>query len=305
MDISVLVVNYNTADWVGRCVESVLRQQDADFELIVVDNHSADESLSVLRAFGDRIRLIEHPENIGFGRANNLAAREATGRHLFLLNPDAELTDPHALARITDAMDAHSDWGLAGTRVIQGREGRTASLHKTYPGEKTLGGRFRDLPGDIAWLIGASMVIPKAVFEEIGGFDEDFFLYGEDADICLRVRQRGYAIGCLEDVPVFHADGASEVAADPYDYTVRRRKARLLFYRKHYAPDEVVRVVRDDLERVRRRLWWDRLRRAASLGLLNADNLAKWSAIRDVCERFLEDEAEAGEPRDAGANEPR
>lgn len=251
MDISILIVNYNTAELVERCVESVLKQKNVNFEIIVVDNASADNSVLTLQKFGDKINLIANQENLGFGKANNRAFADSCGRYAFLLNPDAELLGTHDLAHIVKFMDTHKEYGLVGTRIIDLNSKLETPPKYSYPGEKYTNYPFKDLPGKIAFIIGASMVFRREVFNKIHGFDENFFLYAEDADICLRTRKAGFKIGYLDGVSIQHVDAASERKISSYNLTIKKARADQLFFKKHYNPGQVAIINRHILKQAR------------------------------------------------------
>jgi len=244
MDVSVIVVNYNTAELTKKCIESVLYQEGIESEIIVVDNASVDNSVEVLRQFNDKIKLIANKENVGFGRANNQAFKLASGQYIFLLNPDARLQNPEDLTSIFDFMKKHPEFGLVSTAVVS-PDGKKATLPKTfYPGEQHMCSPYRHLPGKIAWVLGASMVFSYDMYEKLGGFDEDYFLYGEDVDISLRVRKLGFQIGYLSEVEIVHEAGASERTSGWYDVATRKQRALILFYQKHYLPFEIKKILR-------------------------------------------------------------
>ncbi len=295
MDVSVIVVSYNSAPHLRACVESVLRQEGVALELVVVDNHSRDDSLEVLRAFGDRVRVIANPRNAGFGAGNNLGFRSASGRFAYLLNPDARFTSPSALRTAVAWMDAHADVGVAGTRIRKPSE--DVKPKRTYPGERAARACLPPLPGEIAWVVGASMIARRDVYEKVGGFDEDFFLYGEETDLCLRVRRAGHAIGFVEDVEVEHVGGAGEAASTPYDVWILRQKGENLFFAKHYPRDAVVRLVRGKLLFSRRRLALLGIKRfVPGLSAADVGKREKYRAIRDESAAFLARRDPAGRP---------
>ncbi len=240
MDVSVIIVNYNTGDLVTACIDSVLKQRDIEFEIIVVENASQDNSMDLLRHYQNHITLIANEKNIGFGAANNQAFTESQGQYIFLLNPDAQLDSDLALRGLVDYLEQHPKYGLIGTKILNA-DGTPGPyfIPKHYPGEQHIKQKLPDLPGDIAYLICASCMIPRNLYAEIDGFDPDYFVYGEDTDICLRIRERGYAIGYLEDISVRHIGNASEVNAHQYDRVCRRQRSLHTFYRKHYALADV------------------------------------------------------------------
>lgn len=256
MDVSVIIVNYNTAAIIRECVNSVLNQVGLSFEIIVVDNASCDDSAAVLSSVQMQcdVDVVLNAENVGFGRANNQAFQRSWGRYIFLLNPDAVLLAPDDLQRLVAFMAAHPRCGLAGTRILKDEVGHESAPARYYPGEKFLHRQLEGLPGDIAWVLGASMIIRREVYVSVQGFDKDYFLYAEEADLCLRIRSRGFAIAQCNEVAVRHIGGISESTA-PIEHVQRKKQAGLyLFYKKHYPTKEVVRLVKRDRARALFRL---------------------------------------------------
>jgi N-acetylglucosaminyl-diphospho-decaprenol L-rhamnosyltransferase len=287
MDISVLIVAYNSAGQIARCLESLAQQTGINFEVIVVDNASKDDTLAQCRKFG-HIRMIPSPENLGFGRGNNLGFAASTGRYIYLLNPDARLVGTGALVELCRGMDAHSRWGLAASRV-RSEDGTHEEQPATgYPGQRHVPHQFAKLPGGIAWILGASMIVRRELYEQLGGFDPAFFLYSEETDFCLRVRKAGYEIGQILEVTVEHIGGASEDRGDPYDVSARKLRGLIIFRQKHYSPADCRRLAERDLRRARIRArwngflaWWQPARSPAWQKSRN------YSAIRDVSLEYL------------------
>ena len=206
MDISVVIVTYNSAGQIENCLASLVSQTGVAYEVIVVDNASQDESLARTRQFS-QVRVMASPENLGFGRGCNLGFAASTGRYVYLLNPDTRLTDGRALAEVCRAMDAHARWGMAATRVRSADGHHEAEPATEYPGQRHVRHDFARLPGRIAWILGASMIVRRELYVQLGGFDPDFFLYSEETDFCLRVRQAGHEIGQIPEVTVEHVGG--------------------------------------------------------------------------------------------------
>jgi N-acetylglucosaminyl-diphospho-decaprenol L-rhamnosyltransferase len=257
VDISVIIVTFNSAGCIAACVESVLAQADVSFEIIVVDNASVDDTLARLKNFP--CRVIPGGENLGFGRGNNLGFASSSGRYIYLLNPDARLVAKNSLAKLCRHMDANGRWGMAGT-LIRSAAGQAESAPATeYPGARHVHRDFSKLPGKIAWIMGASMIIRRELYGKLGGFDPGFFLYSEETDFCLRLREMGYEIGHVGDVAVSHIGGASEDRRDPYDVSARKLKGLLRFRQKHYPPEDCVFLARRDLRRARWRMFWNGL----------------------------------------------
>jgi GT2 family glycosyltransferase len=245
--VSAIIVNYKSGAYAVECIRSLLDQKYDSLEIIVVDNASGDGSVDLLRsAFGNVIKLIESPDNLGFGQANNLAASHAKGDYLLLVNPDARLLDNAFISALVSFLEQQPAIGIAGPEIHEPSKQKYVLPKKKYPSEGRLKNRdaLKWLPGPYAWILGACMCLKRSLYEQIGGFDPDFFLYGEDTDICLRVRKAGYQIGYCEAAKLTHVGGASEAAAIPLDKFLRKKRGFFLFCRKHYAAADVKRIAR-------------------------------------------------------------
>jgi GT2 family glycosyltransferase len=246
MDVTVIIVTYNSAETIGECLNSVQAQTGVQNEIIVVDNASTDGTTEVVRNRGGAIRLFANQDNIGFGRANNQGFAASSGRYLYLLNPDAKLTHSNALVTLKTMLEHHLDWGMAGTRVISADRRKVGKPANSYPGQTHVHRDFSKLPGQIAWVVGASMFFRRQVFDSLGGFDPDFFLYNEETDLCLRLREKGYVIGYVDTVEVTHIGGVSERTNDPHQTALRRLAGLHLFWQKHYSKDDMIHLARLD-----------------------------------------------------------
>jgi GT2 family glycosyltransferase len=233
IDLSVIVINYNTADFLGRCLKSVIQQHDVDAEVIVVDNCSKDGSADFVRKQFPQVRLIANDQNLGFSRANNQALKTCIGTYVYFLNPDTEIR-ANAFKQMIDFMDAHPDVGLAGTRIVNPDGTLQSSVEIRYPGHRHARRELKGLRGDIAWVMGASMIARMDIIRNIKGFDERFYLYGEDLDLCLRIRKAGWKISYIPESVVVHWGGQSERDNLPIKVWEKKIRAESLFYRKHY-----------------------------------------------------------------------
>jgi len=241
-DLSVIIVSYNTLDYLEVCLESIQRQIGAVHETFVVDNASVDGSVEMVRERFPWAFLIANPHNAGFARANNQALSRCRGRYLLYLNPDTELRDG-SFARMTAYMDANKQVGLAGCRLVNPDGSPQSSTEMRYPGQKYAAGEMEGLGGDIAWVMGAAMVAEAGLVQTLQGFDEGFFIYGEDADLCLRVRKAGLQIGYIHDAVVVHWGGRSERNNEPVDVWSRKFSVEMNFFRKHYS-ERAVRAIK-------------------------------------------------------------
>jgi N-acetylglucosaminyl-diphospho-decaprenol L-rhamnosyltransferase len=242
MDLSVIIVSYNTVRLITDCLASLQKADDGlEKEIFVVDNFSTDGSVEAIRANFPSVTLIANQENHGFGAAGNQALPHCGGRYLVFLNPDTTVTDDTLKAAVS-YMEANPHVGLAGARILNPDGSLQPSVSYKYPGEKLAGKELSGLTGKIACVMGAFMIARKSLIKELQGFDEDFFLYGEDQDLCWRIRQRGYSIGYIEDAEVLHWGGQSEVHTMPCALFAKKLKAEYLFYQKHYSPETISRI---------------------------------------------------------------
>lgn len=284
MDISVIIVSYNTADLTVACLESVFASRRVSYEVFVVDNASKDESVEVIRNKFPAVRLVANETNRGFGAANNQALRECTGRHVVFLNPDTTV-EPESFYTMAAFMDAHPKVGLAGPKVLNPDGTRQDSVSARYPGHRYGAADLGSLPGNIACVLGACQIAGASLLRELGGFDEDFFLYGEDQDICLRVRKRGFEIGFIGDAVIMHHGGQSEMETLPAEVVRKKFRAELLFYRKHYRPETILKICQMQRRRALWRIFFIRLQMPMMSDKTDAlRKLAKYQVIHEEIE---------------------
>ena len=250
--VSVIIVSYKVRYYIEQCLNSVLRSVP-DAEIFVVDNDSADGSVEFLRKRFPQVEVIDNGCNAGFGKANNIALAKATGRYVLFLNPDtvvAERTIPGCI----EYMDAHPDTGAVGVRMQYGdghfalesrRSLPTPSVafwHMTGIGRLFSHSRVfakyhlsyldRDRECGIDVVSGAYMFIRKEALDKTGGFDEAFFMYGEDIDLSYRILQQGYK-NCYLPLPIVHYKGESTNKTS-YRYAKVFYDAMNIFFDKHF-----------------------------------------------------------------------
>jgi len=286
--VSVIIVTYNSASCIRECLTSVLSQTNITTEIIVVDNASQDDTITAVRSFGDDVHLIANQDNLGFGRGCNQGFAVSCGEFIYFLNPDARLVQPDGLAQLCRALQSHSNWGLAATRVVSATGKDEFHPATNYPGQSRAKTDFSGLPGKIAWVIGASMLIRREVFGSLNGFDPDFFLYSEETDLCLRIRNLGHEIGFVAEVSVWHIGAVSEQGRDPYDTWTRKMNGIHLFWKKHYPLEDAAGLVRRDLRRARVQVLLNALLAAFQSPRAQAwQKLRRNLAIRDASASFL------------------
>ena len=284
MDLSIITINYNAGPHLNECVCSLLKQAFESCEIIVIDNASSDHSLEAIQPRHEcgQLNLVRNDKNTGFSKANNQAFTLSQGRYIYFINPDAKFITSDGLVQLIQYMDTHPEVGILGTGIIEA--GSLVKPKLQYPGEQYLKNRLPPLVGDIAWVIGASMIVRRELFEQLHGFDENFFLYGEETDLCLRARQLGYHIAHLETIQVEHIGSVSESNTLPFDYYKKKQQALYLFYQKHYHSEDVKRLQHRDQFKAWWRLKTLTLKKKLKINSTNDfDKLQRYRAISDVC----------------------
>jgi GT2 family glycosyltransferase len=251
MILSVIVVNWNTGDLLRCCLESIYADlTDIPAEVFVIDSGSTDLSLVSAQEHFPQANYIRSPVNIGFGPANNLALRQAKGDFLLLLNPDT-LVHPGAIGRLLSFIEHNPHVGAAAARLLNG----DGSLQYSCSPEPTLGREFLRMfhlgvrpdgyypmeawdqndPRQVDVILGACMLVRRTTLDQAGLFDERFFMYSEEVDLCRRIRQAGWKIYWVPQAVITHYGGQStrQIAAEMF---VQLYRAKIEFFRKHYGP---------------------------------------------------------------------
>lgn len=242
--VSICLVNYNDAVHLPECLKSIEEAASGvSFEVIVVDNASSDGSCALVEKEFPGIILIRSAENEGFGRGNNKAARASRGEYLLFLNTDVILR-PGTLEPLIEEMRVHPSTGIAapalvgaGDRLQVSFGGRvnffTEMLRKTFL-NRMIARRLRKdrRRREVRWVSGAFLLARRSAFLESGGFDERFFLYFEDIDLCLRILAGGWKVVFLPRAESFHRGGVT-TAGRPLRGRLEYRKSQVYFYHKH------------------------------------------------------------------------
>ncbi len=253
--LSILVISYNTREMTLECLRSVFREtRQATFELIVLDNASVDGSVEAIeQEFGDRVRLIASPDNLGFAAGNNRVADMAIGDYLLLLNPDTVIMDGaiNKLIRFAQQYPAAGVWGgrtLFGDGALNrascwsrqtlwslfSQAVGLSSLfrHSSLLNPEGIGGWNREGVRQVDIVSGCFLLIRRDLWQRLGGFRPEFFMYGEEADLCLRARAVGAQPMVSSVATIIHYGGASETVRA--DKMVRLLKAKMLLIRNHF-----------------------------------------------------------------------
>jgi len=254
MQLSVIILNYNVHYFLELCLLSVQSAlTNIDSEIIVVDNNSSDDSCEMIKSRFPNVKLIQNNDNVGFPKGNNIGVDEAKGNYICILNPDtvvAEDTFEKALA----FAQKQKNLGIVGTKLIDGtgiflpesKRGipkpwvaftKVAGLYKIFPKSPLFNKYYaqhlsENETGEVEILVGAFMLLKKELYQELGGFDEDCFMYSDDIDLSYRVLQKGRSNFYFHETVVIHYKGESTVKDGIY--MKRFKEAMEFFYKKHF-----------------------------------------------------------------------
>ncbi|MRT17987.1 glycosyltransferase family 2 protein [Vitellibacter sp. q18] len=245
MKLSVVILNYNVRYFLEQCIRSVQQAiENLSAEIIVIDNASKDDSCHMVATLFPQVVLIENKENVGFSRANNQAVAVAKGEYVCILNPDTAVSED-TFQKVLDFAENVENMGALGVYLMDGTGNFLPESKRNLPTPKVslmkLTGFTKKYyasqvadhsSGKVEVLVGAFMVMKKAVYEEVGGFDEDYFMYGEDIDLSYKITQAGYSNYYLGTTTVLHYKGESTNKDDVY--FERFYGAMQIFYKKHF-----------------------------------------------------------------------
>lgn len=222
-DLSIIIVSWNVRRLLEECLKSLYDSINGlTFEVFVVDNASSDQSVEMVRSKFRDVCLIANSENVGFGRANNQALEMSRGKYVLFLNPDA-LVLKGCVEELVDFLERHPTVGMVGPELVNGRnkllfnwsrlslrgitefvvERLVSTLTRTHPVVLFKASRA------VKWLTGACWMVRRELIDQVGSFDENLFMYGEEPDFCYRVRKAGWKIYFLRHVCITHYKGQS------------------------------------------------------------------------------------------------
>jgi GT2 family glycosyltransferase len=254
-DLSVVILNWNTCADLRKCLASILGQTwISAVQVVVADNASEDESRSMVAAEFPGAVLCVHTSNLGFATGNNRALPHADGRYVLFLNPDTIVTDG-ALDTLVAYADAHPEAGIVGPKLLNADGSlqfscrafpdlgagffRNTPLGRLFPKNRFTSDYLmsdwdHDAPRTVDWVSGAALMIRRDALERTQGFDEGFFMYCEDVDLCYRVHSLGHLVQYVPDAVIYHLIGRSSDRV-PTRMTYEFHRSMYRFYRKHYA----------------------------------------------------------------------
>lgn len=262
MKVSVIIVSYNTRKILGKCLQELLANSGEErMEIFVVDNASADGSAEMVQRDFPEVELITNHENKGFAAANNQAWEKSTGEFILLLNPDAYIKQD-AVVSVRRFLEAHPQCGLCGGRLIN-LDGDLDPSARRFPNswyklltvtgisarfpESNLfnrynfGGFDHNHPVEVDWVPGTFTMYRRELLEQTGLFDERFYIYYEETDLCLTAKRNGWQVWFTPDAEVVHIGGACSKTRTDKDYDpaasqvlIFRMRSEWLYFRKNY-----------------------------------------------------------------------
>ncbi len=257
MDLSIIIVNWQTKNLLKKCLESIFRYgKNVDYELIIIDNNSTDSSKEFLLGFThDKSSVILNNQNNGFAKAVNQGIRLANGRYILLLNPDIEIKE-NTLRKMIDFMEENPKVGIVGGKILNPDGSIQLSVRK-FPDLISqifvllkLHHFFKNfLPikryfaldfdyrktQEVEQVMGSFFMIRKKVIDEVGQFDENFFLWFEEVDFCKRVKNKGWQIFYYPETEVIHQKAGSFSQVSPFKNQWQFNKSLLYYFKKNHS----------------------------------------------------------------------
>jgi len=260
-DLSIIIVNYNVKEFLLNLLDSIRKaSKEISTEVIVVDNASDDGSYEVLREKYPDVKLIVNKENVGFGKANNQALQIANGKYILLLNPDTIVRED-TFTKMIEFFQSHPEAGIAGCKVLNPDGTLQLACRRGFPGPWTSFTKVMGLSTlfpksklfarynltylnenqtyEVDAVSGAFLMMSKKAYETIGGFDPQFFMYGEDLDLCYRAQKSGFKVYYVHSTEIIHYKGES-TRRSSIDETKVFYDAMHLFVRKHFSSSFII-----------------------------------------------------------------
>ncbi|WP_426092490.1 glycosyltransferase family 2 protein [Flavobacterium sp. DSR3-2] len=254
MQLSVIILNYNVRYFLELCVLSVQSALESiDGEIIVIDNYSSDDSCAMMEKRFPNVKLIQNKENLGFPKGNNIGVAHAKGEYICILNPDTVVAED-TFTKVLAFAKQQSNLGIVGCKLIDGagkflpesKRGvptpwvaftKITGLYKLFKKSETFGKYYaqhlnENQTGKTDILVGAFMFLKRYLYLEVGGFDEDCFMYSDDIDLSYRILQKGKSNYYFHETTVIHFKGESTVRDETY--MKRFQEAMNFFYKKHF-----------------------------------------------------------------------
>ncbi len=264
IDLSIIIVNYNVKEFLQNLIHSIEKaSENISTEIIVVDNASTDGSNELLKSKFPFIKLIENKINLGFGKANNIGLRIAKGNYIVMINPDAIVSED-TFSKMIKFFEENPEAGLATPKILNPDGSLQLGCRRSFPGPWTSFCRVTGLSGlfpnsklfarynltylpenqtfEVDAISGSFMMVNREVYEKVGGFDEQFFMYGEDLDLCYRIQNAGYKVFYVHTAQIIHYKGESTKRSDIDEVRIFYDAMRV-FVKKHLATSLLVSII--------------------------------------------------------------
>jgi GT2 family glycosyltransferase len=253
MKLSIIIVNYNTRDLLAQTIQSVQQHVTTDYEIIVVDNDSQDGSVEYIKKCYPSVKLIASNKNLGFAAGNNLGFASALGEFVFFLNPDTIVKDS-SVDELVHELELHPEYGIVAPKLVYGDGSLQRSIRPFYSFWSSLfDNRFLNpvlsqFPNAsivfpfvmnhhenayVDWVKGAAFMMRSELYRQLNGFDQQFWIYGEEMDLCKRVHKAGYQIYYKADTQITHLEGQSTRQSSEKMF-IQNYRAFYQFLAKHY-----------------------------------------------------------------------
>ncbi len=264
MDLSIIIVNYNVKEFLQNLIHSIEKAStNITKEIIVIDNASDDGSVEFLKEKFPQVKLIVNQKNLGFGKANNIGLKQATGKYILLINPDTIVAED-TFEKMIQFFETNKNVGLAGCKILNPDGTLQLACRRSFPGPWTSFTKVTGLSSlfpksklfarynltyldenqsyEVDAISGSFMMMRREVYRKVGGFDEQFFMYGEDLDLCYRVQKAGFKIYYVHTTQIIHYKGESTKRSS-LDETKVFYNAMHLFVKKHLSSSFLVGLI--------------------------------------------------------------
>ena len=264
MELSIIIVNYNVKEFLQNLLRSIEKASlNISIEIIIVDNASGDGSVELIRDKFPSVKLIVNTENLGFGKANNQALEFAKGKYLLLINPDTIVSED-TFDKMIRFFEDNTEAGLAGCKILNPDGTLQLACRRSFPGPWTSFCKVTGLSNlfpksklfsrynltyldeeqtyEVDAISGSFMMMKKETYDKVGGFDEEFFMYGEDLDLCYRIQQAGFKVFYVHTTQIIHYKGES-TKRSRLDETKVFYDAMHLFVKKHFSSSFLVEAI--------------------------------------------------------------
>ncbi len=253
-DLSIIIVSWNVAELLKACLQSITQSPLGEYtlEIIVVDSASTDNSVQMVQNQFPQAKLLPQNANLGFSRCNNIGMQAATGRYIFLLNPDTEIVD-ETLVQMIAYMDANPTVGILGPHTLN-TDGTTQSTRRRFPtlavgfiestwlqhfAPKSLLDRYYaadvadDAVSDVDWVQGSALLARRDIYTQIGGLDEGYVMYSEEMDWCKRAKTAGWRVMYFGKADIVHHGGKSSEQVTARKH-IHFQESKLRYFRKFH-----------------------------------------------------------------------